>query len=218
MSEQSKIPDSVKADDMPARRVPPKTALTRLIDGNARYAANQSQQQRDYSVGRAERAAAQYPFAAILSCADSRVAPELAFDQGPGDLFVVRLAGNFVNSDGLASLEYAVEFLSVGLIVVLGHGNCGAVAAAIKVIREDVQLPGELPCLVQNIKPNVRAVVESSADPDTVLDAAIAHNVRENVRRLRQAEPLLAARIASGEIDVVGAVYDLHSGKITLID
>src|SRR5512138_2942243 len=116
-------------------------ALQRLIDGNARYAANDPNE-RDFSSGRAARAAAQYPIAAILSCADSRVAPELVFDQGPGDLFVVRVAGNVVNTDLLASLEYGVEFLGIPLIMVLGHSGCGAVDAAIEVLKKDAKLPG----------------------------------------------------------------------------
>lgn len=116
------------ADEPPQNVISPDAALERLMAGNARYAANAMQRQ-DFSAGRAARVTAQFPIAAILSCSDSRVAPELAFDQGPGDLFIVRLAGNFVDDDGLASLEYAVKFLGVPLLMVLGHTNCGAVAA-----------------------------------------------------------------------------------------
>ena len=105
------------------------------MEGNARYAAN-APNERDFSAGRAARAGAQFPIAAILSCSDSRVVPDLVFDQSPGDLFVVRLAGNFLDDDGLASLEYAVKFLSAPLLVVVGHTNCGAVAAAVKVVTE----------------------------------------------------------------------------------
>jgi len=108
------------------------------------YAAN-TPNERDFSSGRAARAQVQYPIAAILSCADSRVAPELAFDQGPGDLFVVRVAGNIVTPDLLASLEYGVEFLGVPLVMVLGHSGCGAVDAAIKVLKTKAVLPGLCP-------------------------------------------------------------------------
>src|SRR5947208_3178290 len=121
--------------------ISPDDALKRLQDGNARHAAN-SPTNKDYSAGRAARASAQYPFASIVSCADSRVAPELAFDQGPGDLFVVRLAGNFVNEDGLASLEYGAVVLNSPLIMVLGHSNCGAVNATIKTRQEGKTLAG----------------------------------------------------------------------------
>src|SRR5271154_4652657 len=124
----------------PPNAIPPSEALKRLMDGNARYAANASNE-RDFSSGRAARAQAQYPFAAILSCADSRVAPEFAFDQGPGNLFVVRVAGNVMDNDSAASLEYAVRFLGVRLVLVLGHTNCGAVKAAIDVVKDGATLP-----------------------------------------------------------------------------
>ena len=121
------------ADEPASNAISPDAALERLMQGNARHAAN-AQEQKDCAVRRAGLVSAQRPIAAILSCSDSRVAPELAFDQGPGDLFVVRLAGNFVSDDGLASLEYAVKFLGVPLVMVLGHTDCGAVAAAVEVV------------------------------------------------------------------------------------
>jgi carbonic anhydrase len=136
--------------------ISPDAALERLMQGNGRYAAN-APKEKDFSAGRAERVAAQYPIAAVLSCSDSRVAPELAFDQGPGDVFVVRVAGNFLNEDGLASLEYAVKFLGVPLLMVLGHTNCGAVGAAVKFVMERAELPGHLPDLVKSIEPAVIA-------------------------------------------------------------
>lgn len=209
------IPEKFKSDALPPQRMRPAEALAKLREGNARYAKGESSA-RDYHVGRAEREAKQFPFAAILSCADSRVAPELAFDQGPGELFVVRLAGNFVNSDGLASVEYAVEFLNVGLVVVMGHSNCGAIDAAIKVIKDGAELPGSLPCLVENIKPIMRRVLEE--DEEDQLNRGIRSNVRENVKRLRENDPLLAKRVQAGDIAVVGAVYDLASGNIEFLE
>lgn len=214
MSSAERVPDQVKADDAPKTRMNPDAALKRLQEGNARYAAN-APSVRDYSAGRAERAAAQYPFAAVLSCADSRVAPELAFDQGPGDLFVVRLAGNFVNTDGLASLEYGVEFLGASLILVLGHTHCGAVDAAIKVLDQKVELPGQLPCLIGSIKPVVEPLL--SDPPHDLLQAAMIENVRANVKRLEEAGPILAPRVVKGEIRVVGGYYDLHTGKVEMV-
>ncbi|MGB8900353.1 MAG: carbonic anhydrase [Methylocella sp.] len=189
-------------------------ALRRLMEGNARYVANQPAH-RDFSAGRAERTRSQYPIAAVLSCADSRVAPEFAFDQGPGDLFVVRLAGNFANDDGLASLEFAVKFLGVPLVVVLGHSNCGAVAAAIKVVEDEAQLPGHLPGLVQSIKPAVEAAKAKS--PKDLLAAAITENVALNVNRLETAQPLLASFAQTKGVKIVGGVYDLANGKIGLL-
>ena len=167
---------------------------------------------RNFSAGRVERTTSQYPIAAILSCADSRVAPEFAFDQGPGDLFVVRIAGNFANDDGLASLEYAVKFLGVPLVLVLGHSNCGAVSAAIKVVEDNAVLPGHLPGLVQSLKPAVEAAKAKS--PKDLLAAAIAENVVLTVKQLETAQPLLASFADSGKVKVAGGVYDLANGKL----
>ncbi|OYW52922.1 MAG: carbonic anhydrase [Rhizobiales bacterium 35-68-8] len=194
--------------------ISPDAALKRLMDGNARYAAN-TPDQKDFTAGRAARAQAQYPFAAILSCADSRVAPELAFDEGPGELFVVRLAGNFVNDDGLASLEYGAKFLGTPLIMVLGHSNCGAVDAAIKVLKDNAKLPGHLPELISAIKPAVEKAKASK--PANLLDASIAANVSLNVQRLKTARPILSKMVTDGKVKVVGAVYDLPTGKINLL-
>src|SRR4030095_11600088 len=114
----------------PPNAIAPADALKRLMEGNARYAAN-APNERDFSSGRAARVQGQYPIASILSCSDSRVAPELAFDQGPGDLFVMRIAGNVVTPNLLASIEYGAQFLGSPLILVLGHSSCGAVDATI---------------------------------------------------------------------------------------
>lgn len=194
--------------------IPPAQALDRLMQGNARYAANTSSN-KDYSAGRAARVSAQYPIAAIVGCADSRVAPELAFDQGPGDLFVVRVAGNFVNDDILASLEYGVEFLGVPLIMVLGHTQCGAVGATVKVLQEGVRLPGHLPELVRAIRPAVR-IAQAEHGADLVAQATI-ENVRLNTNRLTVSKPLIGEYVKSGKVKVVGGIYDLATGKIALV-
>jgi len=189
-------------------------ALRRLMDGNARYAGNVPNE-RDLSAGRAARARSQHPFASIVGCADSRVAPELAFDQGPGDLFVVRVAGNFVNQDGLASLEFGAAVLQSPLILVLGHSHCGAVAAAIDVEKNGTSLPGHLGALVDSIRPAVVAArKEPSAD---MLESATAANVRLNVEKLKQAGPILAQRVAEKKLTIAGGVYDLATGKVTLL-
>ena len=194
--------------------ISPDEALKRLQEGNARYAANTSTN-KDFSAGRAARASAQYPFAGIVSCADSRLAPELAFDQGLGDLFVVRVAGNFVNEDGLASLEYGATILGVPLIMVLGHSNCGAVNATIKVVKEGTTLPGHLPSLINAIRPAV--VAAQAKSPADLLAEATAENVRLNVKYLAAAKPLLSDLVAAGKVKVVGAVYDIASGKVTAV-
>jgi carbonic anhydrase len=191
--------------------ISPDEALARLQQGNARYASNASTS-RDYSVGRVARAQAQYPFAGVVSCADSRLAPELAFDQGPGELFVVRVAGNFVNEDGLASLEYGAMVLGVPLIMVLGHSSCGAVDATIKVVKDGSTLPGHLPSLINAIRPAV--VAAQAKNPADLLAEATAENVRLNVKSLLSAKPILSDLVAGGKLKVVGAVYDIATGKV----
>jgi carbonic anhydrase len=184
------------------------------MEGNARYAANEPNE-KDFSHGRAERVSAQYPIAAVLSCSDSRVAPELAFDQGPGDIFAVRVAGNFVNQDGLASLEYGVKILGVPLIMVLGHTNCGAVAATVKVVTERAELPGHLPELVKAIEPAV--IAAHARHPSDLVAAATEENVKLNVGRLKKDHPIISEAYAAKKIDVVGGIYDLATGKISLL-
>ncbi|WP_371345566.1 carbonic anhydrase [Ancylobacter sp. IITR112] len=208
------LPASAWAQEAAPNAISPDEALKRLMDGNGRYASN-NMNNKDFSAGRAARTMAQHPFAGLVSCADSRVAPELAFDQGPGELFVVRVAGNFVNVDGLASLEYGVKFLGMPLIMVLGHSNCGAVDAAIKVVKDDVSLPGHLDELVDNIKPAVEIALKDN--PKDPLTAAITENVRYNVKQLAGATPIISEYVANGKLKIVGGVYDLASGKVSLV-
>jgi len=205
--------DPPKPGAAPAQNaISPAEALKRLTEGNARYAANDPNE-RDFSSGRAARAQAQYPVAAILSCADSRVAPELVFDQAPGDLFVMRVAGNIVNRDLLASLEYGIHFLGAPLVMVLGHSNCGAVDAAIKVVKTKAALPGHLPELITAIKPAV--LVAQKTRQGNLLDNAIAENVRRQVAALKNSPPVVKKLYVGKKIDIVGAVYDLGTGKVT---
>ena len=198
----------------PPNAIAPADAMKRLLEGNARYVAN-APNERDFSAGRAARAQAQYPFAAILSCADSRVAPELAFDEGPGELFVVRVAGNFINPDLLASLEYGVQFLGVPFIFVLGHSKCGAVDAAIKVLKTNAVLPGHLPDLVTAIKPSV--IIAEKTKTGDLLDNAIAENVRRQVAILKAAKPVISKFYAQKKIEIAGGVYDLETGRIAVL-
>jgi carbonic anhydrase len=207
-----------RAAEPPSANAPnaiaPSAALELLMQGNARYIAGESIC-KDYSVGRAERATAQFPIAAILSCADSRVSPELLFDQGPGDIFVVRLAGNFLDDDGFASLEYAVKFLGAPLVMILGHTNCGAVAAAVKVVLEHAELPGHLPDLIKSIEPAV--IAAHGRHPSDLVAAAIEENVRLNVKRAIEDTPILADALAAKKIAISGGIYDIATGKVGLI-
>ena len=198
----------------PQNAITPADALKRIMEGNARYAAN-TPNERDFSVERAARAQGQYPIAAILSCADSRVSPELAFDQAPGDLFVVRVAGNVVNNDLLASIEYGLQFLGAPLIVVLGHSSCGAVDAAIKVVKDKAVLPGHLPELISALKPSVEiARTEKSGE---LLENATRENVKRQVARLKNSPPIVQKLYAGKKIDIAGGVYDIATGKVTLV-
>jgi carbonic anhydrase len=189
-------------------------ALNLLIDGNARYVANQPHE-RDFSAGRASRTLGQAPFAAILGCADSRIAPELAFDQNPGDLFVVRVAGNFVTPDGLGSLEFGAAVLGTKLIMVLGHNSCGAVNATVAALQKGNTLPGHIADLVRSMKPGIAPVL-NQANGDLEQRAVIA-NVRHNVEQLKRTKPILATMVSKNEVRVVGGVYDLATGKVTLV-
>jgi carbonic anhydrase len=192
----------------------PDAALALLVEGNSRYVSNKLNE-RDYSATRAARATGQAPFAAILGCADSRVAPELAFDRGPGELFVVRVAGNFVTPEGLGSLEFGAAVLGTKVIVVLGHSSCGAINATIAALQKGNDLPGHIADLVRAMKPGLEAVVkEGGADLE---QRAVIANVRYNVQRLQQEKPILADMVAAGKLRVVGGVYDLATGKITLV-
>lgn len=192
----------------------PDAALKLLMDGNARYAANQPRE-RDFSADRANRVKGQAPFAAILGCADSRIAPELAFDQNPGELFVVRVAGNFVTIDGLGSLEYGAAVLGTKLIMVLGHTSCGAVNATVDALQKGNKLPGHIADLVRAMKPGIEPVLKQKGDD--LQQRAVIANVRHNVVRLTNSKPILANMIAKKQLRVVGAFYDLASGKVTLI-
>jgi carbonic anhydrase len=202
------------ASDATQEGIPGDMALRQLMDGNARYVANRPKD-RDFNAGRAERLSTQRPIAAILSCADSRVAPEFVFDEGPGKLFVVRVAGNVLDDDGAASLEYAVKFLGVRLVLVLGHRNCGAVDAAIKAVQDGAVLPGHLLGLIDAIKPAVLAA--KATKPADLLAAAIAENVRQTGRHVTTSTPILAAAVDSGQLKVAGGVYDLADGRVKLL-
>ena len=205
---------TMAAGSPPPNAISGDEALHRIMTGNANYVANKVHL-RDFAAGRAARAKAQYPIASILSCSDSRVGPEFLFDQGPGDLFVVRVAGNILEEEGLASLEYGAQFLGAPLILVLGHSGCGAVDAAIKVIKDNATLPGHLPGLIDQIKPAVEAAQKTQ--PANLLSAAITENVRQTVQHVTAAKPLLADMIAAGKVKVAGGVYDIATGQVSLI-
>jgi carbonic anhydrase len=202
-----------KAPPKPENGLPPDAALDRLMKGNLRYVGGVSKRH-DFKSEREALAKGQNPFAAVLSCADSRIAPEYCFDTARGDLFVCRIAGNFASDEMIASLEYAVQVLNTPLIMVLGHGSCGAVDATIKSVKDGTTLPGHLPSLVAAIKPAVDAVQGQGGD---MLANATRRNVALNVEKLKTAAPILSAFVGDKKIRVVGGVYELKSGRVELL-
>jgi len=202
-----------KAPPKPQNVVTPDASLERLVKGNARYVEGVSLRH-DFKHEREALAGGQNPYAAILSCADSRIAPEYAFDSGRGDLFVCRVAGNFANTESIASLEYAVAVLNVPLILVLGHDSCGAVDAAIKSLKDNTTLPGHMPSLVIGIAPAVKAVSQQGGD---TLSKAIRQNVVDNVAKLSSATPILSAAVEQGKLKVAGGIYRLGDGRVDMV-
>jgi carbonic anhydrase len=185
----------------------PDEALARLVAGNRRFADDRVRSPRRGTVRRAELAQGQNPFATLVSCADSRVTLELIFDQGLGDLFVVRVAGNTASAPlVVGSVEFAAVVLNTPLIMVLGHEECGAVKAAIDTATSGTVYPGELPAVQHTL-----SVPEAEQ-----LAAATEANVRNQVALLA-AVPLLAERITSGALEIVGGIYGLHSGEVDLL-
>ena len=203
-----------RAIDAMPNAIAPSAALQRLMDGNGRYMRNQMNL-KDFSAGRAARAQAQFPIAAILGCADSRVSAEFIFDQDPGDLFICRVAGNYMNVDILASMEYAVEVLNAPLVMVLGHTNCGAVKAVLQYEKDRKALPGHLQMLLDAVSPGVVESMRKGSSNE--LDDAIEANVRYNAQRLRQAHPVIAKAVDEKRVEVVSAVYELATGKVRLL-
>jgi carbonic anhydrase len=203
-----------KPPPKPQNAVSPAEALDRLMKGNARYVKGVSRRH-DFTHEREALAGGQNPYASILSCADSRIAPEYAFDSGRGDLFVCRVAGNFANDDTVASLEYGVAVLNSPLILVLGHDSCGAVDATIKSLKDNTTLPGHLPSLVAALAPAVKASMDKPGDK---LANAIRQNVVDVTAKLKSATPILSAAVADGKIKIVGGIYRLASGKVELIE
>ena len=181
--------------------------LAELKAGNAHHVAKRYQRPHQTEARQRVLASGQSPHCAILACADSRVPPEILFDQGLGDLFDVRVAGNVAGDDETASLEYAAEHLHVPLVVVMGHTQCGAVSAAL----EGGTLPGKLPNLMAAIRP---AVNQSAHEPGNRLDNAVRANVVHVVEQLRTAKPVLSDLVATGKLRIVGAVYSVETGKV----
>lgn len=188
----------------------PRIALRKLMGGNRRFIEDKSIRPRQSRQDLTNTEKGQKPFAVIVGCSDSRVPNEIIFDQGVGDLFIIRTAGQVMAAASYGSVEFATVALGSKLIVVLGHQSCGAVDAAIK--RPDV--PGHIVTLVNSIKP---AAQKAKAMGGNMLENAIRANVIDQVNELRDLEPVLAKKYRNGEILIVGAVYNLGTGKVEFL-
>ncbi|WP_457615556.1 carbonic anhydrase family protein [Lutibacter sp.] len=191
----------------------PKDAHNILVEGNKRFVQN-LKAQRNLQDQVLETSKGQYPFAVILSCIDSRVPAELVFDQGIGDIFSVRVAGNIVNEDVLGSMEYACKVAGSKIVVVMGHSKCGAVTAACK----NVEL-GNITTLLSKIKPAVNVVrTDDSEMSEDAIEEVAVENVKHSIDRIREESPILADLEADGHIEIVGALYDVTTGQVTFFE
>jgi carbonic anhydrase len=196
------------ADHAPG--ISPDAALARLKAGNARFVSGELSHPNQSPARRTKLAEGQHPFAIILGCSDSRTAPEVVFDQGLGDLFVVRTAGNVVDDVALGSIEYAAEHLGASLIVVLGHENCGAVKATL----DGGKLPGHLPAIAKAIRPAVKAIANRQGD---ALDNAVLENAHLEAQRVATSKPIIKKLVEEGKVRVVSARYDLDTGRVVFL-
>ena len=187
----------------------PDEALQKLMDGNKRFVQQKQRNPNQTTARLTQVAEGQEPFAAILSCADSRVPPEIVFDQGLGDLFVVRDAGNIATPEEIGSIEFGAAVLGAKVLMVIGHSACGAVKATIK----GDAVPGQIGSILEAIKP---ALANVTGEGDEKLENAIKANVMLQMRRM-QASPVLQQLVTAGKLKIVGAYYDLDTGVISLI-
>jgi carbonic anhydrase len=207
------LPANRVSGDVPPAGPTADQALKMLMDGNGRFVAETLKHPNQTADRRTEVSKGQHPYAVVLACADSRVGPEVIFDCGLGDVFVVRVAGNIADDADLASIEYAVEHLGVPLVVVEGHSNCGAVQATIDSVQTGTALPGHLNTLVDAIKP----AVTSQAKGEGLIDRAVDANVRNVVAKV-SADDIVGDLVKAGKVKVVGGRYDLASGEFKLLD
>jgi carbonic anhydrase len=204
--------EQAKADEAhpaPTQSLTPDAALQKLMEGNQRFIDHHLQHPDQSALRLQEVAQAQHPFATILSCADSRVPAEIVFDQGIGDIFDVRIAGNIATHEAIGSIEYAVVLLGSPLLMVMGHERCGAVTAAV----QKESLPGDISTFVKAIKPALKKVKDQPGD---AVENAVVANVQYQIERLQKSK-LLTEQVQSGKLKIVGGRYDLDTGKVSII-
>jgi carbonic anhydrase len=200
-------------DEAATPSVPADEGLQRLIDGNKRYLAGALTSLTSLVQDRGQLASGQNPFAVVVCCSDSRVPPEIIFDQPPGQLFVVRTAGQVIDEAARSSIVYGTDALRAPLVLVLGHSRCGAVKAALAEINGNA-IPGYAYRLAEGIGPAVQQVLDQPGDQ---LDNAIRANIALGVAQLQSAEPMLAADVRRGQVMIAGGYYDLASGEVSLL-
>ncbi|MEP0871513.1 carbonic anhydrase [Trichocoleus desertorum AS-A10] len=205
--------DQSTAETENSEAVSSEAALQRLLDGNQRFMQQKRQYPHQAAGDLQAVATVQHPFATLLTCADSRVPGEIIFDQGIGDLFDVRVAGNVVTPEVLGSLEYAAALLGTRLIMVVGHERCGAVTAAI----QGGALPGHVSTFVKAIKPALASIKTKSADVNQQIDQAVTANVQYQVEQLKQNSSVLTQLELERKLKIVGGRYDLDTGAVTLV-
>lgn len=210
-----KLDDKIYSIDRDSAYLDPYYGLKKLIYGNKRFAENKMEKPRQTAKEIKSSAIGQKPFATIVGCSDSRVPNEIIFDQGVGDLFITRTAGQVMAEASYGTIEYATKVLNTKLIVVLGHESCGAVTAAIKLPENP---PGHVVTLINAIKPAAVKAKKANLNETDELNLAIHENVLEQVKLLRELEPVLSRQYEKGEILIVGAVYNLNSGKVEFIE
>ncbi|MEH1845685.1 MAG: carbonic anhydrase [Nostoc sp.] len=204
--------EQAKAAEIPStspESLNPDAALQKLMEGNQRFVQHQPQYPDQSALRLQEVAQAQHPFATILSCADSRVPAEIVFDQGIGDIFDVRIAGNIATPEAIGSIEYAVVLLGSPLLMVMGHERCGAVTAAV----QNESLLGDIGTFVKAIKPVVKKV---ESQPGDAVENAVVANVQYQIERLKRSQ-LLTKQVESGKLKIVGGRYDLDTGRVNII-
>jgi carbonic anhydrase len=190
-------------------------ALRRLIDGNQRFLTDESRSSAFRLETLTDLARAQHPYAAVLGCSDSRVSPERIFDTGPGELFVIRVAGNVFSPEIAGTLQYAGSYLEIPLFVILGHEGCGAVTAALATKHEGEQFRSRLQLLLANILPGLPDI-DVTRSPEERTSRAVESNVRWTVRQILDS-PEGKTRIAEGRVKIVGAIYDIETGRVKVL-
>nr|WP_076792329.1 carbonic anhydrase [Chlorobium sp. KB01] len=203
-------------------RVSPSHVLRLLIDGNRHFAQRGSVKHLDAMVSvkrRLEVAKAQKPIAVVIACSDSRLSPEILFDMGLGEIFTVRVAGNVIGPHEAGSVEYAVEHLGVGLVMVLGHERCGAVTAAYDASVSHTKIEGNIGSITESIKPAIASVLANGASgsKSAMIEQCSLENIRMNTGLLESSSPVIKEKLAHGKLQLISAYYDLDNGMITIV-